>query len=351
MTHRMEELLRIETPGDAGLGAHYSASRGRLRQVLLAGLDDIVHFDQAFTRYEELSDGRVRAFFEDGSSADGNVLVAADGGNSRVRKQLLPAAQRAETGIRALGGKIVLTRATRSTLPAALLQCPTLVRAPGGRAMFLAVQEFGEPEGTKGRLDPDRSTLPRAAAVRFDDETSYLMWALSARGDRSGFPPALGELEGEALRKLALKVCSSWHADFSTMIRMTDPCSIGVTTIRTSVPVEPWPSGRITLIGDAIHSMTPYRGIGGNVALRDASLLGRNLTAAHRGDMSLLQAIHEYESVMLDYGFRAVRNSLQAALQVHAEGALAFSLGNLFFRIVNAMPPLKARMMRGDADN
>jgi 2-polyprenyl-6-methoxyphenol hydroxylase-like FAD-dependent oxidoreductase len=97
--------------------------------------------------------------------------------------------------------------------------------------------------------------------------------------------------------------------------------------------------------------MTPYRGIGGNVALRDASLLGRNLAAAHRGDTPLLQAIHEYESAMLDYGFRAVRNSLQAALQAHAEGALAFSLGNLFFRMVNALPPLKARMMRGDADD
>ena len=34
---------------------------------------------------------------------------------------------------------------------------------------------------------------------------------------------------------------------------------------------------------------------------------------------------------MLDYGFRAVRSSLQAAEQAHADGALAFALGNLFF--------------------
>ena len=351
MTHRMEELLRIETPEDAGVSRHYSVSRGRLRQILLAGLDDVVHFDRAFTRFEELSDARVRVFFEDGSSADGDVLVAADGGNSRVRKQFLPGAQRVDTGIRALGGKVVLTRATRSSLPAALLQGPTLVRAPGGRAMFLAVQEFGEPDGTNGEPNGDGSPHPRGAALRFDDQSSYLMWGLSARGERSGFPSEPGPMEDDALRELALKACSGWHPDFSTMIWMTDPSSIGVITIRTSVPVEPWPSGRITLIGDAIHSMTPYRGIGGNVALRDASLLGRNLAAAHRGEMPLLQAIHEYESAMLDYGFRAVRRSLQAAEQAHAEGALAFSLGNLFFRIVNALPPLKARMMRGDADD
>jgi 2-polyprenyl-6-methoxyphenol hydroxylase-like FAD-dependent oxidoreductase len=351
ITYRMEELLRIEAPEDAGARRHYSASRGRLRQTLLAGLDDVVHFDRAFTRYEELSDGRVRAFFEDGSSADGDVLVAADGGNSRVRKQFLPGAQRVDTGIRALGGKVVLTRATSSSLPTALLEGPTLVRAPGGRAMFLAVQELGEPNETKGGRDHNGSAPPRAAALRFDDESSYLMWALSARGERSGFPSEPGQMEAGALREFALKACSGWHPGFSTMIRMTDPSSIGVITIRTSVPVGPWPSGRITLIGDAIHSMTPYRGIGGNVALRDASLLGRNLAAAHRGEMPLLRAIHEYESAMRDYGFRAVRSSLQAAEQAHAEGALAFALGNLFFRIVNAMPPLKARMMRGDADD
>jgi 2-polyprenyl-6-methoxyphenol hydroxylase-like FAD-dependent oxidoreductase len=345
----MEELLRIDVPEDARLGRHYSASRSRLRQILLAGLEGVVHFDRAFTRYQEMSDGRVRAFFEDGSSADGDVLVAADGGNSRIRKQFLPGAQRADTGIRALGGKVVLGCETRSRLPAALLQGPALVRAPGGRAMFLAVQELGEPNETKHETDRDESNPPRGGAVRFDDESSYLMWALSARGKRSGFPSEPGQMEDEALREFALEVCSSWHPDFSTMIRMTDPSSIGVITIRTSVPVEPWPSRRITLIGDAIHSMTPYRGIGGNVALRDASLLGRNLAAAHRGEMPLLQVIHDFESAMLDYGFKAVRSSLQAAEQAHADGALTFWLGNLFFRIVKAMPPLKARMMRADA--
>jgi 2-polyprenyl-6-methoxyphenol hydroxylase-like FAD-dependent oxidoreductase len=285
MNHRREELLRIQVPEDAQVGRHYSASRIRLRQILLAGLEDIVQFDRAFMRYEELSDGRVRAFFEDGRSADGDVLVAADGANSRVRKQFLPGAQRVDTGIRAIGGKVVLARQTRASLPAAMLQGPTLVRAPGGRAMFLAVQELGEPNETKEEPNGDGSARPRGAALRFDDESSYLMWALSARGERSGFPWEPGQMEDQALREFALKVCSSWHPDFTTMIRMTDPPSLGVITIRTSIPVEPWPSGRITLIGDAIHSMTPYRGIGGNVALRDASLLGGNLAAAHRGEM------------------------------------------------------------------
>lgn len=348
LTHRMEELLRVESPEGSGAERHYSASRSRLRQVLLAGLDEAVKFDRVFSRYEVLIDGRVRAHFEDGSTAEGDVLVGADGGNSRVRRQLLPGAQRVDTGIRALGGKVVLNDRTRAELPSSLFQGPTLVRAPGARAMFLAAQEL---VGTDGRANSDdgaggeRQTI---SSLPFDDNQSYLMWGLSGRGADSGFPAEPGQLTDEALRDLALRVCSDWHPDFSRMIRMTDPSSISVISIRTSVPVESWPTGPVTLIGDAIHSMTPYRGIGGNVALRDASLLVRKLAAAHRGEVPLIEAIHEYETTMIDYGFRAVRRSLQAAEQAHASSPLQLRIGNAFFRLVNRLPVLKARMMRSD---
>src|SRR5271167_4015732 len=54
-----------------------------LRQVLLAELDN-VHFGKTFQCYED-HDGHITAYFEDGTSAEGNVLVAADGGGSRVQ--------------------------------------------------------------------------------------------------------------------------------------------------------------------------------------------------------------------------------------------------------------------------
>ena len=79
------------------LEAPRSASRITLRQVLLAELDEIVHFNKAYSHYQENPDGSVTAFFEDGTSAAGDLLVAADGGNSRVRQQFLPQAQRVET--------------------------------------------------------------------------------------------------------------------------------------------------------------------------------------------------------------------------------------------------------------
>jgi 2-polyprenyl-6-methoxyphenol hydroxylase-like FAD-dependent oxidoreductase len=346
ITHRLEELLCVDMDGDGE--RHYSASRIALRTILLAGLEDVVHFDKIFSRFEESPDGRATAFFEDGTRADGDVLVGADGGNSRVRRQLLPQAERVDTGIRAVGGKLILADETRRRLSPALLGGPTLVRAPGGCAMFLAVQEMDRRVAPDPAVGGDDRFLDRYPELRFDDAESYLMWAASRRGGRSDEPDPP---DGPALQAFALDVCSGWHPAFIQMIEMTDPSTLGLVKIRTSVPVAPWPPRRVTLLGDAIHSMTPYRGIGGNVALRDASLLCRTLAAADRGESPLLQGIHDYQVAMIDYGFKAVRSSLQAAEFAHSSGAIARVIGNAMFRVVNAMPALKARMFAGNADD
>jgi 2-polyprenyl-6-methoxyphenol hydroxylase-like FAD-dependent oxidoreductase len=65
--------------------------------------------------------------------------------------------------------------------------------------------------------------------------------------------------------------------------------------------------------------MPPTRGIGGNTALRDASLLCQQLVAAYNGEKPLLRAIHDYEAEMLKYGFKAVRDSTQAMNMIVAE--------------------------------
>lgn len=100
-----------------------------------------------------------------------------------------------------------------------------------------------------------------------------------------------------------------WHPSVQQLIRESDPSAIICKPLRTSLPVKPWETKRVTLVGDAIHSMTPAQGIGGNTALRDASLLCQNLVAARLGEKPLLQALHDYESEMLMYGFAAVRAS------------------------------------------
>lgn len=92
-TEKYKEVLSLTgfaEPGADGAGAERSVSRMTLRQVLLTGLEELVHFDKVFTHYDRNADGTVTAHFEDGTSATGEVLVAADGSHSRVRRQYLP---------------------------------------------------------------------------------------------------------------------------------------------------------------------------------------------------------------------------------------------------------------------
>ena len=55
-----------------------------------------------------------------------------------------------------------------------------------------------------------------------------------------------------------------------------------------------------------------HRGIGANVALKDAVRLCRVLQAVNCGEQTLLDALRTYETEMIDYGFRAARTSLYA---------------------------------------
>src|SRR5271155_3983257 len=111
LSEQLEELMKFrQHPASADpVASHRQVSRMSLRQILLAGLGDAVHFEKRFERYERRADGRIVAFFDDGSTAEGDVLVAADGVNSRVRQQYLPGNDPIDTGVISLGGRIRLT--------------------------------------------------------------------------------------------------------------------------------------------------------------------------------------------------------------------------------------------------
>lgn len=139
MTEQLRELLAV-----GGLDAsdpvrqHRSISRITLRRVLLAGLEKEVHWGRRFVRYEMQPDGPVRAFFEDGSVMDADVLVGADGVRSGVRKQRLPGADPVDTGVVGLGGAIPLTEEMLRLIPAAMLRDPVMVLPPAPCSLFVA---------------------------------------------------------------------------------------------------------------------------------------------------------------------------------------------------------------------
>jgi salicylate hydroxylase len=351
VTERMQVLLSLDeffspngNRGD-GVAQHRSVSRITLRQVLLSGLDEVVHFGKTFARYQELPSGRICAHFEDGTIAEGDVLVAADGGGSRVRRQFLPHAERIDTGILAIAGKVFLDGGNRERVAAELCRGLTLASGKGGYSLFIALQDV-DGVAVDGFGGNDESA---AAGAHFDNARSYLMWAFGGRRENFGLDQGKAErMSSEELRNAVLKIMAlrCWDDRFFKLVRLADPATIGALTIRTSLPVAPWQTQRITLLGDAIHSMTPYRGIGANVALKDAVRLCSVLAAVDRGERTLLDAIGAYETEMIDYGFRAVRASLLAMQQAMVESPVRRIASRAFLRAVNRLPPLKQRMFR-----
>jgi 2-polyprenyl-6-methoxyphenol hydroxylase-like FAD-dependent oxidoreductase len=342
LSEKMEDLLSIEARGDSrAIARHRSASRIMLRQVLLSGLDDIVQFGRNFTRYEETASGPVVLHFADGGTATCDVLVGADGGNSHVRHQFLPHAQRVDTGAVGIAAKVMLTDENRRRLPPRVLEGTGLVMSPGRRSMFIGLHEFAADAPAVPGVDGATATAGACGGALFDNTTSYVFWSYGGlRRDLERGRP-LEELAPPDLQRLVLDRIRNWHPDYSVLVCASDPTTFNVVSFKASMPLAPWQTRRITLIGDAIHSMTPFRGIGGNIALRDAALLCANLKDAALGACEIEAAINDYERQMREYGFAAVRASLQAMQQSVGDKGIGFRLRKLFFRAVNTTPPLK----------
>src|SRR3954471_10192869 len=76
---------------------HPAIHRRTLRQILAARLDDVIERDRTATGFER--DGeKVRLLLGNGGSAEGDVLVGADGVFSAIRRTLMPDVQVIDTG-------------------------------------------------------------------------------------------------------------------------------------------------------------------------------------------------------------------------------------------------------------
>ena len=346
------ELLSLKPspPRDPRHGER-SVSRMTLRQVLLTGLEDVTHFDKMFSRYEQRTDGQVEAFFEDGSSAVADVLVAADGSNSRIRRQYLPQAEMDDTLIRSIGGKVPATPETLALLTPKIHRGVTLIMAPRGFGGILHVMEFswdkaGAPKQGIGTTDAD--LIAQWPGLRFDNSRDYISWGIWAAADK--FPQDLRTMNGETLLALSQSLTAKWHPNWRRLLAASDPNSVFPVVIRTSVPVEPWAPSNVTLLGDAIHIMTPGRGVGANTALRDAALLTRHLKVVQEGSAGLVEAIGAYEAQMRQYSNEAVERSRQqmdgrTAIHKPVIGRALLACQRTAMRLVNVTPPLKRKML------
>jgi 2-polyprenyl-6-methoxyphenol hydroxylase-like FAD-dependent oxidoreductase len=284
------------------------ANRRTLRQILLAGLGDAVEFGREVVAVRDTGRG-VTASFADGGTVGGDVLVAADGINSTVRRQLLPGAELYDTGLRGIYGYAILDWHLRDVLPDRLLVGSPRVIGPDGITMALGAYRPAE--------SPQRAAARLAPYARLSHVPEYVKWTLVGSPDRLGATESwLRSANPEQLHALAGRIVADWHPVLAELVHCADPPATFSLSIRGALPVPPWPTSRITLLGDAIHATTPAGGPGANVALRDAALLAERLTEVDRGLAAPIAAIAAYEAQMREYGFAAAVRSLRSAEQV-----------------------------------
>lgn len=278
-----------------------AVNRMTLREILLGELDETVHFGRDLTGFEQDAAG-VHATFADGTTATGDVLVAADGINSVLRSRLLPHATVHDTRVRAITGKTPL-HALPGGLPEPLDNSFSGVHGPRFRSLALAPYRSRRPH--------EQAAADLAPGVALSPVPDYLMWLQLARIE--DYPLTDEELFAsgpDALHRLALEMIEGWHPDLRALVESAERQETFPLAIRAVPPVPAWSAGGVTLLGDAIHAMTPIGGRGGNTALRDAASLTPELIGADRGQHGLPQALARYEEGLRERGDAAVMESL-----------------------------------------
>jgi 2-polyprenyl-6-methoxyphenol hydroxylase-like FAD-dependent oxidoreductase len=204
-----------------------SVHRAELHRLLADQLDpSAIHLDARCTGISEAGNV-VQARFADGREVEADILVGADGAHSVVRPTLLgpsPIRYRGYTTVGAL-------------TPAGSVPLPRDGSETWGRGIRFGV-----------------------APTSGERVVWYAVWKAPA-----------GET-GVSTEHL-IRLFGSWHKPVRAVIEATPPDTTVRKDVYDRMPGRTWTRGRVALIGDAIHLMTPDLGQGACQAMVDAVTL------------------------------------------------------------------------------
>lgn len=210
----------------------YPVARAELQAMLLTTYGDHrVQFGKRVSGVEETPDG-VSAWFEDGSQAQGDFLIAADGTHSVIRPYVL--------------GHQVERR-------------------------------YAGYVNWNGLVTIDETIAPANQWTTFVGEGKRVS-LMPVSGNRFYFffdvPLPIGLPEDRTTARTDLqRYFSGWAEPVQKLIATIDPAATNRIEIHDIEPFERLVRGRVALLGDAGHSTTPDIGQGGCAAMEDAVVL------------------------------------------------------------------------------
>jgi 2-polyprenyl-6-methoxyphenol hydroxylase-like FAD-dependent oxidoreductase len=260
-------------------------SRGDMRRLFMSGCESFVQWSHQVTGYELTSSG-VHAVFADGSkSVEGEMLVSGDGIYSKVAKQLSQGKLKVyDTGSRGIHG-----------------QAPSTAFKGLGEGVWVLRDE----SASAGSIFVITNIRPGD----MDDPNVEFGWTMGGQPGAIKAPNDDYSLIGKPAAEIAKALTANWHPRIKPLFDQMVESEAAFWKITCSTPtgVPEWQNEpRVTVIGDAVHSMTPAGGIGANTAVRDSALLGKLLAEAGGYKDSITAA---YEREMRVYGSEAVKAS------------------------------------------
>ncbi len=236
--------------------------RARLHEVLRKGLpEDCLHLGAKVTGVTQTATG-VELRLEGGEAVRGAILVGADGLHSRVRATLWGEDLPRYSGY----------TSWRGVCASEALSQQRETSESWGRGKRFGIVPIGHCE---------------------------VYWFAT-----SDEPARAADIAGA--RQAVLSRFAGWHAPISALVDATDEARIVRTDIADRPPLKTWSNGRITLLGDAAHPMTPNLGQGGCQAIEDAVVLASELAQTFAEPA---RAFARYEQRRLSQAYAVVRAS------------------------------------------
>lgn len=287
-----EPLLTLSAPPSSPQFT-LSLSRSWLRSHLLSALPgDAVQWGRKAVRYRR-EGTRAVVQFEDGGEQGADLVVACDGASSELRQCIVGDGPR-PLGVAMIGAVV------ENPVAHPWIEDGGYMALGDGASVF--VQSYG----------PGRA-----------------LWSYGFQSP----PGALRGVAPEALFARARSGLRGWHAPTEALLEQTRPGDVVWRDYVDRDPLKKARDGNVVLMGDAAHPMTPFRGMGANLAMEDALLLAERLAT---GD-GLEPSLAAFEREMLRRSRGAVLTSRKAAIDYHRRGKLQTGLRNFGLKAAGAL--------------
>src|ERR1700733_5558171 len=268
--------------------------RGPLRKILLESLKpDTVVWDSHFVSMQKQNDGWLLQF-KNGTSAYADIVIGADGANSKIRPYVtdIKPFYTGISGILSVEG----VYNPETTVPAIhKLASGGKIMAFGGGKTF-TVAEKGD--GSLAFYTSYKVDESRVKKIDFTDKAQVLAWFK--------------------------KDFAEWGTMWQELFENSETTFIFIPIY--CMPLDQtWQAlPNLTMLGDAAHLMPPFAGEGVNMAMLDALELSDCLCSENFSDIQ--SAIAAYEKQMRKRASAAAKDSLDSGDVMHSADGLNFML-------------------------